>query len=241
MSQVKAAQIKFYKSYEDKEIDKVISLEKKVKVLDNIVYKTGQLVQTMNMLNRNCKTSFAKPEFLKKAQRENPCLYDIGCYNDNLALMLAPESDEVIHLEKESRSKLSDLITPFDYEKLNNLYNLFVPQREKSSAQRYFSERSKMSHTPVNNENSKESFNKQTTLFEKQMDGSVPWDQKCKSSKKLFKIKKGVDKIFDGVERCKQTISKRTYFGHIDPFIQNTIEGNFSPQIQGINADLEKF
>ncbi|GJR40348.1 retrovirus-related pol polyprotein from transposon TNT 1-94 [Tanacetum coccineum] len=77
-----------------KELDKVIALENKVKVLNDIVYKTGQSVQTMNMLNRNCKTSFAKPEFLKKAQRANPRLYDIGCYNDNLALMLAPDSDE---------------------------------------------------------------------------------------------------------------------------------------------------
>nr|GEW63713.1 retrovirus-related Pol polyprotein from transposon TNT 1-94 [Tanacetum cinerariifolium] len=155
--------------------------------------------------------------------------------------IIAPESDEVIRLEKESRSKLSDLIRPFDYEKLNNLYGLFVPQREKSSAQRYFSERSKMSHTPVNNENSKESFNKQTTLLEKRMDKSIMWDQKCKSSKELFKIKKGVATIFDGVERCKQTIAKRTYFGHIDPFIQNTIEGNFCTEILRINADLEKF
>ncbi|GJW94500.1 hypothetical protein Tco_0174172 [Tanacetum coccineum] len=55
----------------------------------------------MNMLNRNCKTSFAKPEFLKKAQRANPRLYDIGCYNDNLALMLAPESDKMIRRDKE--------------------------------------------------------------------------------------------------------------------------------------------
>ncbi|GJT71341.1 hypothetical protein Tco_1030627 [Tanacetum coccineum] len=31
--------------------------------------------------------SFVKPENLKKAQRANPRLYDIGCYNDNLALM----------------------------------------------------------------------------------------------------------------------------------------------------------
>nr|GEW38963.1 hypothetical protein [Tanacetum cinerariifolium] len=52
-----------------------------------------------------------------------------------------PESDEVIRRKKESQSKLSDLIRPFDYEKLNNLYDLFVPQREKSSAQRYFSKR----------------------------------------------------------------------------------------------------
>nr|GEV60716.1 hypothetical protein [Tanacetum cinerariifolium] len=85
---------------EHKELDKVIALENKVKVLDNIVYKTGQSVQTMNMLNNKCRTSFAKPEFLKKAQRANPHLYDIGCYNDNLSLMLAPESDDVIRLEK---------------------------------------------------------------------------------------------------------------------------------------------
>nr|GFB54376.1 hypothetical protein [Tanacetum cinerariifolium] len=118
LSQAKEAQLKFYKTRGDKDIDKVIVLENKIKDLDNIVYKTGQSVQTMNMLN--------------------PRLYDIGCYNDNLALMLAPESDEVIRLEKESQSKLSDL-----------------------------------------------------------------------SSKQLFKIKKGVDTIIDGVERCKQTIAKR--------------------------------
>nr|GEU49840.1 Gag-Pol polyprotein [Tanacetum cinerariifolium] len=57
-----------------KELDKVIALENKVKVLDNIVYKTGQSVQTMNMLNNKCRTSFTKPEFLKKAQRANPRL-----------------------------------------------------------------------------------------------------------------------------------------------------------------------
>ncbi|GKF08294.1 hypothetical protein Tco_0042518 [Tanacetum coccineum] len=174
MLKEKEAQIKLYKTREDKELDKVIALENKVKVLDDIIYKTGQSVQTMNMLNRNCKTSFAKPEFLKKAQRENPHLYDIGCYNDNLALMLAPESDETIHLDKESRSKLSDLIRPFDYDQLNNLYDLFVPQREKSSEQHYFSTTLKMSHTSANKEISKESFRKQTTLLEKPMDESIP-------------------------------------------------------------------
>nr|GEZ68770.1 hypothetical protein [Tanacetum cinerariifolium] len=167
LSQQKEAQIKLYKTREDKELDKVIALENKVKVLANIVYKTDQSVQTMNMLNSKCRPIFAKPEFPKKAQRANPRLYDIGCYNDNLALMLAPESDDVIHLEKESRSKLSDLIRPFDYDKLNNLYDLFIPQLEKSSEQRYFSERSRIRHTHVNNGNSKESFNKQTTLSEK--------------------------------------------------------------------------
>ncbi|GJR96531.1 putative ribonuclease H-like domain-containing protein [Tanacetum coccineum] len=106
MSQEKEAQKKFHKTREDKELEKVIAFENKIKVLDDNVYKTGQSVQTMNMLNHNCKTSFVKLEFLKKAQRANPRLYDIGCYNDNLALMLALESDEMICLAQESRSKL---------------------------------------------------------------------------------------------------------------------------------------
>nr|GFA52845.1 integrase, catalytic region, zinc finger, CCHC-type, peptidase aspartic, catalytic [Tanacetum cinerariifolium] len=144
LKQQKDAQIKLYKIREDKDNEKVIDLENKVKVLDNIVYKTGQSVQTMNMLNNKCRTSFAKPECLKKAKQANPRLYDIGCYNDNLALMLSLESDEVIRLEKESRSKLSDLVRPFDYAKLNSLYDLFVPQREKSFEQRFFSELSRI-------------------------------------------------------------------------------------------------
>nr|GEV61892.1 hypothetical protein [Tanacetum cinerariifolium] len=77
LKQQKDAQIKLYKTQEDKEIEKVIDLENKVKILDNIVYKTGQSVQTMNMLNNKCRTSFAKPEFLKKAKQANPRLYDI--------------------------------------------------------------------------------------------------------------------------------------------------------------------
>nr|GFC18433.1 hypothetical protein [Tanacetum cinerariifolium] len=171
LKQQKDAQIKLYKSREDKEIEKVIDLENKVKVLDNIVYKTGQTVQTMNMLNKKCQTSFVKPEYLKKAKQANPRLYDTCCYNDNLALMLSPESDEVIRLEKESRSKLSDLIRHFDYAKLNSLYDLFVPQCEKSSEQRFFSERSRVS--PITVQKEKKSFNKQPTLLEKQLDESI--------------------------------------------------------------------
>ncbi|GJT16874.1 putative reverse transcriptase domain-containing protein [Tanacetum coccineum] len=50
-------------------------------------------------------------EFLMKAQKANHRLYDIGCYNDNLSLMLAPESGEMIRLAQESRSKLKVIPT----------------------------------------------------------------------------------------------------------------------------------
>nr|GFA36845.1 integrase, catalytic region, zinc finger, CCHC-type, peptidase aspartic, catalytic [Tanacetum cinerariifolium] len=153
----------------------------------------------------------------------------------------APDSDEVIRLEKESRSKLSDLIRPFDYDKLNNLYDLFVPQREKSSEQRCFSERSRLSHTNDNNGKSKEFFNKQTTLLEKRMDESIPLDKKCQSSIEIFKVKTYVNRIINGVELCKEKIDNRTYIGYIVLFIQNTIESNFSPVISRINAGLDQF
>nr|GFB57971.1 hypothetical protein [Tanacetum cinerariifolium] len=77
LKQKKDAQIKLYKTQEDKELEKVIKLENKVKFLDNIVFKTNQSVQMMNMLNNKCQTSFVKPEYLKKAKQENPRLYDI--------------------------------------------------------------------------------------------------------------------------------------------------------------------
>nr|GEZ63004.1 hypothetical protein [Tanacetum cinerariifolium] len=141
LSQQKETQIKLYKTREDKELEKFIELENKFKVLDNIVYKTDQIVQTMNMLNNKCLTSFAKPEFLKKAQRANPRMYDI--------------------------------------------------------------ERSRLSHINVNNEKSKEAFNKQTTLLEKRMDESIPLDKKCQSSIEIFKVKTYVNTIITGVELCK--------------------------------------
>nr|GEZ66128.1 hypothetical protein [Tanacetum cinerariifolium] len=197
LSKQKEAQTKLYKTREDKELEKVIELENRVKILDNIVYKTSQSVQTMNMLNNKCRTSFAKPEFLKKAKRTNPRLYDIGFYNDNLALMLALESDKVIRLEKEIRSKLSYLSKPFDYTKLSNLYDLFVPQREKSSEQRFFSERSRISHINVQNEKKKESFQKQTTLLEKRMDESISVNKSCQSSLEIVNIKMNINTIIE--------------------------------------------
>nr|GEV73570.1 Gag-Pol polyprotein [Tanacetum cinerariifolium] len=107
MSQQKEAQFKYYKTRKDKEIDKVIALENKVKVLDNIVYKTGQSVQTINILNR--------------------------CYNDNLALMLAPESDEVIHLEKKRVIPTTSVSRP--QLKSNQLEDRFMPNNSQRKKQ----------------------------------------------------------------------------------------------------------
>nr|GEY05514.1 retrovirus-related Pol polyprotein from transposon TNT 1-94 [Tanacetum cinerariifolium] len=72
---------------EAKNIDKEITLGKKVKELDNIVYKMGQSMQTVYMLTKlqvfydnNLKQAlgFQNPFYIKKAQQIRPMLYD-GC------------------------------------------------------------------------------------------------------------------------------------------------------------------
>ncbi|GKC53313.1 hypothetical protein Tco_1076058, partial [Tanacetum coccineum] len=223
MLQAKEAQLKLYKTREDKELNKIIALENKVKVLNDIdcknakgdlmsykidfekssnayTRKINDLNQTISDMKKELCAHQETISIMSQAKEAQIKLYktredkeldkvialENNVKNDNLALMLAPESDETIRLDKESRSKLSDLIKPFDYDKLNNLYDLFVPQREKSFEQHYFSRTSKMSHTSYNNE-------------------SIPWDQKCKSSKELFKIKKSVDTIESLKERILVT------------------------------------
>ncbi|GJV21513.1 hypothetical protein Tco_1370533 [Tanacetum coccineum] len=51
------------------------------------------------------KSSFANPLYLKKAQNEKPCLYNVKYDKNDLANLFAPEYDETIHLVEKSRSK----------------------------------------------------------------------------------------------------------------------------------------
>ncbi|GKC40057.1 hypothetical protein Tco_1052441, partial [Tanacetum coccineum] len=101
---------------EEKDIDKMISMENQLKFLNEIVYK------------RKVRPSFANPMYLKKAQYEKPCLYAILHDQSNPANRLVPNREETLTLEEESRSKLNkDLVKPFDYIKLNSLYEIFKP------------------------------------------------------------------------------------------------------------------
>nr|GEW46374.1 hypothetical protein [Tanacetum cinerariifolium] len=101
-------------SEETKNIDKEIALEKKVKELDNIVYKIGQSAQTMHMLTKpqvfydnNLKQAFGfdNPFYLKKAQKIRPILYDGSVIAKETNVILIADSKETLMLEEESRSK----------------------------------------------------------------------------------------------------------------------------------------
>nr|GFA78485.1 hypothetical protein [Tanacetum cinerariifolium] len=173
--------------------------------------------------------------------------------DDNDLANEPPESDEVIRLKKENRSKLSDLIRHFDYNKLNNLYDLFVPEHEKSSEQRYFSERSRLSHTSVNNGNSKEAFNKQTTLLKKRMDESIPLDKKCQSSIEIFKVKTCLNeemvadlRYFNSLElevdslRSQLETQKTQFLNEIDRLSREYYYADHINAILGVYTKLDK-
>ncbi|GKC41674.1 hypothetical protein Tco_1059396 [Tanacetum coccineum] len=103
------------KEKEAKNIDKEIALEKKVKELDNIVYKMGQSMQMMHMLTKpqvfydnNLKQAlgFQNPFYLKKAQQIRPMLYDGTVIAKETNVISIADSEETLMLEEESRSKM---------------------------------------------------------------------------------------------------------------------------------------
>nr|GEX98958.1 hypothetical protein [Tanacetum cinerariifolium] len=101
---------------EEKDMDKMISMEKQLKFLNEIVYKRNQTIQTIHMLapkgpTFNGRPSFANPRYLKRAQSEISCLYAILNNQSDHANRLIPDREETLTLERESGSKLNkDLV-----------------------------------------------------------------------------------------------------------------------------------
>ncbi|GJZ85467.1 hypothetical protein Tco_0650806 [Tanacetum coccineum] len=116
---------------EEKDIDKMIEMDKQLKFLNEIVYTRNQSIQTIHMLAPKCATyngrlTFANPRYLKKAQSEKPRLYEIPYDTSDPANRFAPDREETMTLDNESRSKLNkDYVKPYDYTKQNSLYEIF--------------------------------------------------------------------------------------------------------------------
>ncbi|GJR92418.1 hypothetical protein Tco_0264592 [Tanacetum coccineum] len=125
--------IKDLKLKGEKDLDKLIAAKKLLKFFNEIVYKRNQLIQTIHMLapkgsTYNGRPNFANPMYLKKAQSKKPCLYEVPYDKSDLANLIAPDREETLFLEQESRSKLNkDKVKPYDYKKKNSLYEIFKP------------------------------------------------------------------------------------------------------------------
>ncbi|GKE59892.1 hypothetical protein Tco_1510259, partial [Tanacetum coccineum] len=103
-----------FKKEESRNINREIALEKKIKQLDNIVFKRDQSAQTIHMLMKpqffydhttKQAQGFQNPFYLKKAQQLEPKLYDGNVIKNNSAILI-PDSEETLMLTEESRSKI---------------------------------------------------------------------------------------------------------------------------------------
>nr|GEU41530.1 hypothetical protein [Tanacetum cinerariifolium] len=97
---------------EERDIDKMITIEKQLMFLNEIVYKRNQSIQTIHMLapkgpTFNGRPTFANLMYLKMAQSKKPCLYEILNDQFDPTNRLIPDREETLTLEKESRSKLN--------------------------------------------------------------------------------------------------------------------------------------
>nr|GEZ96406.1 hypothetical protein [Tanacetum cinerariifolium] len=128
---------------EEHDIDKMLSMEKQLKFLNEIVYKRSQSIQTIHMMapkvpTYNGRPTFANPRYVKQAQSEIPCLYAFPYDQSTHANKLIPDGDETLALERESRSKLNkDSVRPYDYTTLNSLYENFKPPTHELEIQLY--------------------------------------------------------------------------------------------------------
>nr|GEY28994.1 retrovirus-related Pol polyprotein from transposon TNT 1-94 [Tanacetum cinerariifolium] len=122
---------------EEHDIEKMLSMEKQLKFLNEIVYKRSQSIQTIHMMapkvsTYNGKPTFANPRYLKQAQSEIPCLYAFSYDQNSHANRLFPDGEETLALKRKSRSKLNkDSVRPYDYTKLNSLYEIFKPPTQE--------------------------------------------------------------------------------------------------------------
>ncbi|GJX20301.1 retrovirus-related pol polyprotein from transposon TNT 1-94 [Tanacetum coccineum] len=117
------------KEKENKYIDKEIDLEKKIKELDNIVYKVGQSAQTVHMLTKpqvfyddthKQALGYQNPFYLKKAQQIKPTLYDGSVISSQHVASSVINDEETLILEEVNFGKH------------------FVPQQELSDEQAFW-------------------------------------------------------------------------------------------------------
>nr|GEW53159.1 retrovirus-related Pol polyprotein from transposon TNT 1-94 [Tanacetum cinerariifolium] len=130
-----------FETKEEHDIEKMLSMEKQLKFLNEIVYKRSQSIQTIHMMapkvpTYNGRPTFANPRYLKQAQSEISCLYAFLYDQSTHANRLIPDGEETLALERESRSKLNkDLVRLYDYTTLNSLYDIFKPPTQEYETQ----------------------------------------------------------------------------------------------------------
>nr|GEX36756.1 hypothetical protein [Tanacetum cinerariifolium] len=118
-----------------KDIDIKEGLKLKAYEILVVKEKHDELVK-QSLLTKSHYESLVKKKI--KAQSKIPCLYAFPYDQSTHANRLIPDEEETLALERESRSKLNkDLVRPYDYTKLNSLYENFKPPTQEYEIQLY--------------------------------------------------------------------------------------------------------
>ncbi|GKD54089.1 hypothetical protein Tco_1287476, partial [Tanacetum coccineum] len=91
------------------------------------------------LLQKELETCYQNPERLKKSIKAQHIMYDGERLQSTKLIIDSPNSEETLEDAKESQLKMKDKMIQLNYEKLNALYETFVPQTEISIDQTYLS------------------------------------------------------------------------------------------------------
>nr|GEW01083.1 hypothetical protein [Tanacetum cinerariifolium] len=113
---------------EAKNIENEIDLEKKIKELDNIIFKVDQSANTVHMLTKpqgfydnihKQALGYENLFYLKKAQRIKPTLYDGIVISAKHVAMPVIDNEETLIFKEESRSKMAKKEAPKELPKVS--------------------------------------------------------------------------------------------------------------------------
>ncbi|GKG18025.1 hypothetical protein Tco_0372323, partial [Tanacetum coccineum] len=93
----------------------------------------------MILFSKQAELGYKNSECLKKAIAAQPKMYDGEMLHSTSLKIDSPNSKETLEDAEESRLKMRNKMVKLNYEKLNALYDIFVPQQEPSAKQTYFS------------------------------------------------------------------------------------------------------
>ncbi|GJW09695.1 retrovirus-related pol polyprotein from transposon TNT 1-94 [Tanacetum coccineum] len=140
---------KAFKEHKKSYLDELVYLGENLSSHDRIVYKMGQSIQTIHTLGKKpnkvydpflkVRLGYQNPERLKKVIKAQPKMYDGERLQSTELIIDSPDSEETLEDVEKSRLKMKDKMIQLNYEKLNALYETFVPQQEIPIEQTYLS------------------------------------------------------------------------------------------------------
>ncbi|GJU92659.1 hypothetical protein Tco_1317415 [Tanacetum coccineum] len=238
---------------EDKYHDTVLYLEAKVKKNEDTVLKIDNYLQGMFMLGPKPMSfydlklkhglGYANPYTLKKAISQNPKLYNASCLDDSKIHMNVRDTEDILEDATKSQIKIKNKmkdpiaikkqnVCTIDYNKLNALYDDFVPQKELSDEQKYFP--SSFISSEVHSNESSPSSSSETKPTKKSMPSANP----------ILVNLNQMENDFQKVLELLQTASKRESIFYTSPEeirFNEFCQKQLKPILQEMQLKLEIF